>query len=412
VPPNSEEVNRTVQTRKESQLSDLPNQQAASSPMELGAWQVVTNEEAFLDLRNEWEQLFASNHLHSPFLTWGWVNAWLRYRAGPHRLKVLVNRDGRGRVQFIFPMIQRKTANPLRNRRLTLVCSYGSEASDYLGCLRTPAFNSQMAEIANDGLQQMFGKRFSLEMAFADNLNDFPEKLESICRANGRATRLINDAVCPTTALPSSWDEYLGTLSSNFRSQIRRFYKRAMTTEGVRFRSIEFSEAEDFVATLTRLNRQRISDKGEVSSLEDENVREFLVPAVAYMAEQGLAWMDVLEQDDEIVGASLHFVHGATAYYYMGGFREDAKHLRPGTTLFAHVIQRCIKRQFEVFDFLRGSDTYKYRWGAADRTTSKLDIYPSTPIVGRAQWAVDECELGIKRFVRRIRSLRSKGAAN
>ncbi len=134
-------------------MSDLPNQLAASRPTELGTWQLVTSEEAFLELRKDWEHLFASNPLHSPFLAWGWVNAWLRYRAGPHSLNILVNRDGHGKAQFVLPLILRKTANPLRNRRLTLVCSYGSEASDYLGCLRIPAFDSQMADIANDGLQ-------------------------------------------------------------------------------------------------------------------------------------------------------------------------------------------------------------------------------------------------------------------
>ncbi len=221
----------------------------------------------------------------------------------------------------------------------------------------------------------------------------------------------MTDAVCPATDLPSSWDEYLQRLSSNFRSQIRRHYRKISATEGLCFRSVNPCDAQAFIESLIRLNRQRIKEKGEVSSLEDEGVRTFLLASVVYMAEQGLAWMDTLEQDGEVIGSSLHFAHGNTVYYYMGGFREDAKHLRPGTALFAHVIQRSIEQGFEVFDFLRGDDAYKYRWGAADRKTSKLDVYPRRPLVGKLQWAVDECELKLRDAVRSIRRKDSKSAA-
>lgn len=392
-------------------MSDLGSLPTAAKIGKNSRWYLVTDEAQLTDLRADWERLFASNPLHSPFLAWGWVKAWLTYRAGPHCLRVLVHRDGSGRAQFILPMIQRTSASLLRKNRLTMVCSYGSEASDYLGCLRLPGIDEQMADMATDGLEQLFGENYSLELSFSDNASEFPSRLESISRAKGRATRLMTDAVCPAIELPSSWDEYLQRLSSNFRSQIRRHYRKVTATDGLCFRSVDCCDAQSFIDSLIRLNRQRIKDKGEVSSLENESVRTFLSASVVYMAKQGLAWMDVLEQDGETVGSSLHFVHGTTVYYYMGGFREDAKHLRPGTALFAHVIQRSIEQGFEVFDFLRGDDAYKYRWGATDRKTSKLDVYPGRPIVGKLQWAVDECELKLRGVVRSIRGTDSKGAA-
>ena len=51
-----------------------------------------------------------------------------------------------------------------------------------------------------------------------------------------------------------------------------------------------------------------------------------------------LAWMDTIVGEDEVLGAALHFVHGQTVYYYMGGFDDRIRKVQPGTGLLGQVI--------------------------------------------------------------------------
>jgi CelD/BcsL family acetyltransferase involved in cellulose biosynthesis len=59
-------------------------------------------------------------------------------------------------------------------------------------------------------------------------------------------------------------------------------------------------------------------------------------------------------------------------YYYIGGFDPRFAALGPGTLLIAHAIEQARLEGAAAFDFLRGAEPYKYRWGAASRPTFQL----------------------------------------
>jgi CelD/BcsL family acetyltransferase involved in cellulose biosynthesis len=369
-----------------------------------GSWQLASSATEFLKLKADWEHLFEQNSRHSPFLAWGWVNAWLRHIAGPHELRIACWRDALGELQFVLPLISRTSGRSSGQRNLALVCSYGPECSDHLGCLRVPAHESKIAEISAVAISRFFDQRHRISLAYLDNAGEYPSRLKSALQANGRTVRQTDDVVCPTVDLAKSWDEHLLKLSRNFRSQIRRHYKRISEHEQVQFRAINETDAESFTYELMQLNRARIREKGEVSSLESESFRNFLAEAVPYMASHGIAWMDVIEDSGNIVGSALNFVHGESVYFYMGGFDEKAKNLRPGTALFALVMMRSISAGYAHYNFLRGAEAYKYRWGAQDILTNRLDIYAHGLIDGRLQWAIDGARFRARKLVRRMRS--------
>jgi CelD/BcsL family acetyltransferase involved in cellulose biosynthesis len=136
-----------------------------------------------------------------------------------------------------------------------------------------------------------------------------------------------------------------------------------------------------------------MSSKGNTSSLEDNALREFFEEAIPYMVSHGLAWMDAIADGDEILGTALHFVHGDTVYYYMGGFDDSIRKLQPGTGLLGQVIQRAIDRGFTRYDHLRGDESYKYRWGTSDVYTFKVTIYAGGPFRGHVAALLDDLYL-------------------
>jgi len=366
-------------------------------------WQLVSSEADFSDLKSDWENLFDQNPAHSPFLAWGWVDAWRRHIAVSHEPRILCWRDGSDELQFILPLAAQKGTRKTRYKKIVNMCGYGAECSDHLGCLRLPMHDSNIAAIAASAIETFIGKHDRVELNFLADDKNFPLKLKTEMQDQGRIVRFASDAICPAVSLPGSWDEYLQQFSSNFRSQIRRYYKRISAQENLNFRSVDVVDAGEFTRNLIRQNRSRMSDKGTVSSLENEAFRNFLLEAVPYMAKHNYAWMDVVEEDGVVVGSALNLVHGDSVYYYMGGFDENAKKLRPGIALFALVINRSIDRNYAIYDFLRGLESYKYRWGAKDVYTHRLNIYPNSLVGGPVAWAVDGAVVGIRSFVRYLR---------
>jgi CelD/BcsL family acetyltransferase involved in cellulose biosynthesis len=71
----------------------------------------------------------------------------------------------------------------------------------------------------------------------------------------------------------------------------------------------------------------------------------------------------------EIVASLYLFGHRRCAYFYLAGFDPRFKAFSPGMLLIGHAIEDTILEQAEEFDFLRGRESYKYRWGAMDRPT-------------------------------------------
>jgi len=352
-------------------------------------WQIASSIADVQALEVEWQRLFQSNPAHSPFQAWGWVTAWIRHLAASPELNVICGRDEHDQLCYVLPLVVGPRNGTFDRCTYYVTGGYGPDCSDYIGPLRSPDLDDGLAGVTMEAIRRCIDPACRIVLPALDPSGDLPERIAGRCRESGRIARLLNDNVCPTVQLPESWDQYLAGLSSNFRSQIRRHSRKIRKVPGISVRRIESTEAPQFAAELMRLNRTRISDKGNESSLEDERFRRFLADAVPALVNEKVAWMDAIIDGDNYIAAAFNMVFAGRVYYYMGGFEESASQLRPGTVLFAEAIKRSIEQGMTRYDFLRGAESYKYRWGGADVRTWQLTVYPDRPVRARAALAVD-----------------------
>jgi len=366
-------------------------------------WRVITDNSALVDLKDEWERLFLSNPRHSPFLAWGWVAAWLHHLAGPHNLEIITLWNESEELQLAIPLSNNGSTKTFSSAITTNIGGYGPECSDYLGFLRLPKYEDNLAELVSVAIHKMLPPNRRVQLASLDSAGQFPARLGDQVSLNNRRVRVTVSNVCPAVELPSSWEEFTQKLSRNFRSQVQRQYRKILKNDDTTFRSVDKDDSEDFASQLIHLNRMRMDSTGTESSLEDENFRSFLTEAIQYMAAKDLVWMDTIQQDGKTVGAALNMTHGKNVYYYMGGFDMEATKLAPGNVLFVHVINRAIENSYTKFDFLRGAENYKYRWGAADTELHSLEIYPKGFFGGQVAWATESAYQTAKKRLRNLR---------
>lgn len=159
--------------------------------------------------------------------------------------------------------------------------------------------------------------------------------------------------------LPESFDAYLAALGKKDRHELRR--KRRRFDNEVGPATVERRHGPEAVALFADLHRRSAGDKGLFMSAALE---EFF--GALHLEAGGL--IDVLVDGSGLPAAAMFSFADATGFYlYNSAFEPDARHLSPGNVMLSYLIERAIEDQLEVFDFLKGSETYKFRLGAAAR---------------------------------------------
>ena len=115
------------------------------------------------------------------------------------------------------------------------------------------------------------------------------------------------------------------------------------------------------------------SARGEAGVLSELDVQGFHREAAPRLLRAGLLRLFVLDIEGSPAGA-LYVLQGQDAYLYASGYRPELGHYGIGNLLIEHALGDAHKAGKRRCDFLRGSEAYKYAWGATDEMTERISI--------------------------------------
>jgi CelD/BcsL family acetyltransferase involved in cellulose biosynthesis len=95
-------------------------------------------------------------------------------------------------------------------------------------------------------------------------------------------------------------------------------------------------------------------------------------------AEGGWLQMAFLRAGDSRIAGYLNFDYDNRIWAYNAGFNNAFASLSPGWLIMAEMVGWCAEHGREVFDFMRGGEEYKYRFGGKDRFVERLTITRSS----------------------------------
>jgi CelD/BcsL family acetyltransferase involved in cellulose biosynthesis len=106
----------------------------------------------------------------------------------------------------------------------------------------------------------------------------------------------------------------------------------------------------------------------------DPDKKKFLSPQmrdqmsgiIHWAFEEGILQLSFLQISQSKAAAYLCFDHGKHLLVYNSGFDYQFSEYSPGWVLLSYLIQHAIETGKSHFDFMRGDETYKYRFGAED----------------------------------------------
>ena len=186
--------------------------------------------------------------------------------------------------------------------------------------------------------------------------------------------------VCPVLTLPGSYDEYVKSLGKNMREQIKRYPRRLEKQFKVEYELAQTpAQVDEFWNQLVELHGRRWRARGQTGVLALPSRRNFH----RYICHKFLAqdWLRLwrLKVDGAPACVLLSYFWGGKYWFFIGGFEPELMKWSVGTCLFARVFAHAIEEGATEFDFLRGAEEYKYRFGAVDRDYVNLKWFAGSP---------------------------------
>jgi CelD/BcsL family acetyltransferase involved in cellulose biosynthesis len=300
-------------------------------------------QEPFESLEDDWTRLGVLSG--NVFSTWEWASVWWRHYGEGKRALTASLRDATGQAVAILPLylgIER----PARVARFI-----GHGAGDELGPVCDPDDGRARAALtaAPDGWDVLLAERM-LGQGHASALGG----------------RLLATDSSPVIDLPeSSWDEYLATRSSNFRSQVRRKERKLVREHGLTYRLSEDPDRlDDDLTALFDLHEARWA--GESSGALAGSRNAFHRDFAALAQERGWLRLWIAEVEGRAVAAWYGFRFGGADWYYQFGRDPAWEKASLGLVLLAHTVRDAIESGQRQYRLLRGGEAYKDRFATGD----------------------------------------------
>lgn len=318
---------------------------------------VVASARELASLEGEWRALWALDLGAVPFTSPDWLLPWWSSFGEGKQLRVITVRQGKQLV-CLLPLYRTERG---QQRELLLL---GTGNSDHLDCVAAPGASAAVAAALNA----------ALELRAEWDVMDLQELASTspLLGALAPGARAVVQDQCPVVSLTSSRDEL--PISIDFRRRLS-YARRKLARRGpLRRVDADAASCDALLEALVELHGQRWRTKGEAGVLCDSTVREFHRDVARRCQAAGSLELFALEVSGRIAGVFYGFAHGPSSYYYLSGFDPEFEDMSLGSLLIAEALGRAIEQQRSAFDFLRGEEPYKYRWGAVDRPNYRLRL--------------------------------------
>lgn len=330
---------------------------------------IYTDSTAFETLAEEWDDLLLRSVNAPFFMRHIYQRTWWRC-LGNDDLVLIACRNEAGQLVGLAPLYG--STNAAGQRELSFVGCV--DISDYLDLLIDRDYVEAVHRALLDCLEGEDGPTWDkLYLCSLAHHSVTPTKLAEAAQARGWQVAVAQQDVCPVITLPNSWDDYLAGLDKKQRHEIRRKIRKIEREAETRWYVIDspdgLTEAMD---RFIRLHQQSTRDKEDFWS---EDLIRFFQTVSAEIAQAGWLKLYFIELNGIEAAAMLCFDYSNEFLLYNSGYDPELfAQLSPGNVLTSYTIQEAIRLGRARYDFLRGDEVYKFRFGAEAEPVYDLSI--------------------------------------
>lgn len=329
---------------------------------------VYTDLASFNLLAEEWDQLL-NNAVTAPFfMRYIYQRIWWQC-LGNDDLNLIAVRTDDGQLVGLAPLYA--TVTPAGRRRLSFVGCV--EVSDYLDLVVAAGHEQAVHQALLDSLANGSIIWDELYLCSLPHHSITYTQFAEAARQRGWNVAVSQQNVCPVITLQDTWDDYLTGIDKKQRHEIRRKMRKIEKKAETHWYVVDSTEGlGEAVESFIALHQKSTTDKQDFWS---DRMIAFFKSLAEALAQTGWLKLYFIEVNGTQAATLLVFDYNNEFLLYNSGYDPDQfANLSPGNVLNSYSIQHAIELGRKRFDFLRGDEVYKLRFGATPEPIYDLEI--------------------------------------
>lgn len=332
--------------------------------------------DALANYQGQWNQLLGRCASHVPFLTFEYQQTWWQTRGGgewPETSKLILIAAFEGdQLMGVAPLFH--TENILGKKALMFVGAI--EVSDFLDFIalpeKLPTFISGLIDFLSNSTSIPQWELIDLYNV----LEESPtlEILKREAEKRGWAHKQIHLQPSPYIPLPGDYDEYLAGIDKKQRHEIRRKLRnveQSFITPNLYF----VEDSHDLHAETQAFIDLMIQDPNKRDFLT-EPMQQHIHKTAQTAHDNGWLQLAFLTLNGEKAAANMSFNFNNRLWLYNSGWEWEFRDYSPGWLLLAYLLEWANEQGLDEFDFMRGNEAYKYKFGGIDRHIYRVTLTP------------------------------------
>lgn len=334
---------------------------------------VYKSEDEFNELKGSWDTLtqIAGSDV---FQLHEWQYSWWEVFGENNELHIVTYWLEDELIAILPFFIQNKTISRFRfSRTLQLIGSHLTTAKG--GILPVDkAFGGYLDIIVNpdhiSSVQNEMADLFRELLQIVDQilLDEIPQR--SLLVQFGSDNAISSDwtfdhskaSSCSHCLIDSDWDLYLSTLSRSTRKNIRRGLRSLYDDHIFEIKqSADIHEFELMFDELVRLHQDRWHRFDQPGIFADPRLRDLYKKTALRLFQSGNADIYWAEKEGKVIAVELIYKYNHTIYAVQNGFDDNSEFSKysPSNVILYHIMKTGIENGYLVFDWLRGTESYK-----------------------------------------------------
>ena len=230
------------------------------------------------------------------------------------------------------------------------LCNSGSR--DYIDY--RPNFN-----LTSKSLKDLNCKKVSLDSMHFDQIKEITKLYPENSLKISKQDQVVN------LMLPKSYEEYLAALPRKKRHELKR--KKVRFQEKYPQAVLRESKDCEIFETFIKLHKTSDGDKG---NFMNDEVTAFFSSLLTMKG-----WkIYYLEVDNAIAACCFVYEDEVGSYLYNSSKNNTFNEVNPGIIIIDKIIEQLISKEFTFFDFLKGTERYKFDLGGISTQLYDIEI--------------------------------------
>lgn len=324
-------------------------------------------------LKTAWNELLDHSICHAPFLRYEYLEQWWQTRGGgewPSTAQlVIITASQGGKLIGVAPLFH------TRHQEYPALLFLGSiEISDFLSFIVSPqelaAFTSGVLDTISSSDQIPHWQVLDLY----NNLdsNGLAGVLKEEAKKSSWSFQNEQTDHSPFIPLPGDWELYLAALDKKQRHEIRRKMRRLQEAEV----PSRWYVVEDPATLETEIDAfiTLMAHDPQKQTFLTEPMKIAMAKTIRTSFQVGYLQLSFLEIGGKKAATYLIFDYQNSLWVYNSGMDPEFYPYSAGWVLLGYLLQWANENKRSTFDFMRGNEDYKYRFGAIDRFVNRIRL--------------------------------------